>query len=224
MGNNSDPVTLHKYLYGGANPVINIDPSGNSFLSMAGGGSVRSILGNLARPNLKTIVGGAAANDAIYAAGATLSSKQIGLFALAAMGASGLALFEMAVETEGEDPEDPEILYHGTSSNIASKIVIHGFRSAPVFFAEDFVSARVFGATRAGLNSSSNVTVIEFTIPQAIADAAITYRGLIGSYWGVPFVDIPGGSGNERVIPTDGQMQIFNGALKAGVISQRRLR
>ena len=29
MGNNSDPITLHKYLYANADPANNIDPSGN---------------------------------------------------------------------------------------------------------------------------------------------------------------------------------------------------
>lgn len=224
MGRNDEPATLHKYMYTPNDPVNYYDPSGHSFLSLTGGGSVRSILANLARPNIRSVLVGAAANDAVYAAGATLSSKQVGLFTLAAMGAAGVSLYEMMTDREGEDPEDPKVLYHGTSSNMASQIIVDGFRSAPVFFAEDFATARVFGETRAAMNGSSNVTVIEFTIPQAVADASITHRGLIGEYWGLPFVDVPDGNGYERVIPTDGQMRIFNGALKAGVITQRRLR
>src|SRR5439155_6905634 len=30
-GNNRDPMSLHKYLYGADNPVNNVDPSGNDF-------------------------------------------------------------------------------------------------------------------------------------------------------------------------------------------------
>ena len=35
MGRNSDPITLHKYLYAGNDPVNNIDPSGYSFVSIS---------------------------------------------------------------------------------------------------------------------------------------------------------------------------------------------
>jgi hypothetical protein len=45
MGNNSDPVTLHKYLYANANPVNMIDPSGNfSLVEFGAANSIRSIL------------------------------------------------------------------------------------------------------------------------------------------------------------------------------------
>ncbi|MEE9302481.1 MAG: RHS repeat-associated core domain-containing protein, partial [Thiotrichaceae bacterium] len=36
MGNNSDPVTLHKYLYGNVDPVMFTDPSGNISLASTG--------------------------------------------------------------------------------------------------------------------------------------------------------------------------------------------
>lgn len=31
QGNNQDPITLHKYLYAGNDPVLMVDPSGNNF-------------------------------------------------------------------------------------------------------------------------------------------------------------------------------------------------
>jgi RHS repeat-associated protein len=36
-GEQSDPASLHKYLYAGDDPVNNIDPSGHSYLALAGG-------------------------------------------------------------------------------------------------------------------------------------------------------------------------------------------
>jgi RHS repeat-associated protein len=44
MGNNSDPITLHKYLYANADPVNNIDPSGNVTI-----GSLMTAVSNVAR-------------------------------------------------------------------------------------------------------------------------------------------------------------------------------
>ncbi len=33
MGNNQDPISLHKYLYAGNDPILMVDPSGYSFRS-----------------------------------------------------------------------------------------------------------------------------------------------------------------------------------------------
>ena len=45
MGNNSDPITLHKYLYANADPANTIDPTGNFGLASVGAAnSIRSIL------------------------------------------------------------------------------------------------------------------------------------------------------------------------------------
>jgi RHS repeat-associated protein len=48
MGNNSDPITLHKYLYANVDPVNNIDPTGNFTLASFGAAeSIRSILNEI---------------------------------------------------------------------------------------------------------------------------------------------------------------------------------
>ncbi|MCP4232221.1 MAG: hypothetical protein GY770_01365 [Aestuariibacter sp.] len=46
MGNNSDPITLHKYLYGNVDPVNMVDPSGK--FSIGSLGSAINVAGTLA--------------------------------------------------------------------------------------------------------------------------------------------------------------------------------
>jgi RHS repeat-associated protein len=223
MGNASQPITLNKYTYANSDPVQYIDPTGR-YGNLAETSAASSINSTLALSIQTVRVGGLAANDAVYTTG-VISSKQAGLLIIAA-GASGSALIQSLVKdnTSEDDPEESETLYHGTSSNLASKIIQRGFRSAPVFFGEDFVTAETFGRIRAGLNGTANVTIIEFTIPKSIAQATITYRDTIGEFLGLGFVDIPGGSGFERVLEYTPQLQIFNGALLSGIIKQRRLK
>lgn len=51
MGNNSDPETLHKYLYANADPVNMIDPSGNfSLVEFGVANTVRNVLSELTDP------------------------------------------------------------------------------------------------------------------------------------------------------------------------------
>jgi hypothetical protein len=47
-GNQSDPLSLHKYLYAGANPINLIDPSGNSFIDQVVSFAVNNILQTMA--------------------------------------------------------------------------------------------------------------------------------------------------------------------------------
>ncbi|TVZ38021.1 deoxyribonuclease NucA/NucB [Alteromonadaceae bacterium 2753L.S.0a.02] len=43
-GNNHDPITLHKYLYAGSDPVKYIDPSGNSLMSFSVSNTILGVL------------------------------------------------------------------------------------------------------------------------------------------------------------------------------------
>ena len=49
MGNSSDPASLHKYLYAGANPVMGIDPSGNmSLIELSSAQNIQSFTSHAA--------------------------------------------------------------------------------------------------------------------------------------------------------------------------------
>ncbi len=52
MGNDSNPVTLHKYLYAGNDPVMMVDPSGNNFniISLSAGAGIAGILATISTP------------------------------------------------------------------------------------------------------------------------------------------------------------------------------
>jgi hypothetical protein len=46
-GNNSDPVSLHRYLYAGADPIDNIDPSGHDFIGTLVAVGITSVLSGI---------------------------------------------------------------------------------------------------------------------------------------------------------------------------------
>ncbi len=56
MGDNQDPITLHKYLYANADPVNNIDPSGNfSLVSISAGVNIAGVLSTISTPPVSTV-------------------------------------------------------------------------------------------------------------------------------------------------------------------------
>ena len=113
-------------------------------------------------------------------------------------------------------------LYHGTTSNIASKIVQRGFRTPPssVYFAEDFVTAEYFSINAAARTGARSRTVIEFTMSRGLHNRLGIRPGLIGEDALERFVQ-PGISPYEQILTN---VEVFNKALAEGLITYRRLR
>lgn len=113
MGNysNHDPITLNKYLYAHADPISYTDPSG--YLGLASLGAANNIQGQLQTISVGRVATiGFAANDAAIVGTATASSKQIGLFVLAGMGAAGAKLFDMLSSKDDNGEPDEVVPYY----------------------------------------------------------------------------------------------------------------
>jgi hypothetical protein len=119
-------------------------------------------------------------------------------------------------------------LFHGSSSNRASKIVKRGFRENATFFAEDLSTAAHFakydaGALRQVGMAPKSFTVIEFKMRRSVYESLMMNRGPIGEDLGLAFTDIAGGTGFERILSASG-VRSFNELMKSGAIATRRLR
>ena len=87
------------------------------------------------------------------------------------------------------------LLYHGTSSNKARKIVTKGFRpgsDGAVFFAEDMETARYFASTvklAPDEDPPKSFTIIIFDIPDEIIQNLFR-KGIIGEFRDAPPIQI----------------------------------
>jgi hypothetical protein len=109
-------------------------------------------------------------------------------------------------------------LYHGTTRSAASRILQTGFRlgkDGAVFFAEDFATAEQFASEMAARRLAS-ATVLRLRVSSSIA--LQLQRGVIGEFRGLSFVDVPGGTGFERILLRE-SLGEFNAAMKSGAIS-----
>jgi len=118
-------------------------------------------------------------------------------------------------------------LFHGTSANIGSKIVAKGFRSGSdgaVYFAEEFNTATHFAREAAARTGARSINTLEFKIPRDLAQKlGLMEREVLGAARGAKPIDIPGGSGFERIL-SGSSVEAFNEALANGTIVVRRLR
>ena len=132
------------------------------------------------------------------------------------------------------EPDEYVKLYHGTSSNKASRIVGSAYHTqsglrGSTDLAEEFETARHFALESLihygpGQTAPRSLSVIEFSIPRQLADKlgiGSGSRRLLGEDLGLLATDIAGGSGFERKLFNAAG---FNEALKSGEIQFRRMR
>ncbi len=208
MGNNSDPQSLHKYLYAETDPVNNIDPTGKFSLG-EGIGVIRTI-GILARTS--------AGRSFLFQAARSSATSRAGLLVLAGMAGVAGAKISGLLDTKTEEDNDgpDEIYFHGTTANAASKIRKNGFRDIPTFFAEDPFTASHFAYAKAAENGARSTRVLKLIVPKAIRIASGMHRAPIGEDLGLRSVDIPGSTGFEWVISNSLGLQVINGAILTG--------
>jgi len=95
MGNNSDPVSLHKYLYASSDPANWTDPTGNfSLASVGAANNVASILVDMQVQSGLSLLDGAFGSTGNTGAQASVRDTQM-LLGIAQLGAGGIQLLKM---------------------------------------------------------------------------------------------------------------------------------
>ena len=122
--------------------------------------------------------------------------------------------------------EETVAVYHGTTTSAARNILSGGFRGGvdnAVFFGEEYSTAAAFGELRVAETGARSGQVLRFTMPQSLAgDLGLTTRNVLGEFRAAAPIDIPGGSGFERIL-SGGNIDAFNQALRNGQISVKPL-
>jgi len=138
MGNSTDPVTLHKYLYGNVDPVNFVDPSGN--FSLGSVGATNNIIGVLATASIASYsigqsLSGGGASDGGF------NSNQLGWLVIAGMSMHNPSLTK-AIDRQlakRKDSNDSVILYRSVEDvELASMYGCKCFSLGPSAFPKQF--------------------------------------------------------------------------------------
>ncbi len=120
------------------------------------------------------------------------------------------------------------VLFHGTTADAAGAILRDGLRAGAdeaVFFAEDYATAAHFAQEAAAeAGGSAGRQVLGYVVQDDLAGSlGLAERELLGEFRGAPPIDIPGGSGFERIL-SGSNVSLFNQAVISGEILVKAFR
>jgi hypothetical protein len=192
MGNNQEPITLHKYLYANVDPGNNIDPSGH--MTLTGQMAAVSTIGVLSAISVQSYqmgqsLTGGAATDGGY------TSSQTGWLMLAAMSGAGSTLYDL-IRKKLDEREDTTVdLFRVVDDyELASLYTLGEFALGPNQFPKQFFEQQSVAFAYATdfmkpVYNLSHFHMVETTISQTM------YNSLIPGYepgYG-PYVTVPDG-------------------------------
>ncbi|MEJ2406742.1 MAG: RHS repeat-associated core domain-containing protein [Candidatus Thiodiazotropha sp.] len=223
MGNNSDPITLHKYLYADASPVNKIDPSGHMSLvsEMAAVGTI-GVLSTVAYNNWQAA--NRFNNTAAWGEEDWSRTNVAGWLVLAAMASSGTSMLDKITDKINSDDDTAYVFYHGTDQATGAYLAAGGNIDAEAitknrqwnastggfYLADSYEDAFWFGQ----FHADSGFVVVEYLMT---ASALGTLKATGASITPIP--QAPGfwPVGNEMVVPVPA-FPVFNGLMRKGQI------
>ena len=191
-------------------PLAPVSPAGGTPAGGRGGGSSSSGTpggGNVPSggelPKGPSAIGGSSGGTA----------TQYGGYGIGGSSGGGVS----SASTSGPNPTSGSfrIIYHGTTSAKASRLLKKGFRNTDAYFAPDYRAAQAMALE----TGRGNRTVMIFKIPVKLYESLGFKEGPIGEYAQVRPADV--GSGMELILKDVAQ---FNAALKDGTIGVTRWR
>jgi hypothetical protein len=138
-------------------------------------------------------------------------------------GGSSVGLLALGAGLAAGGGSDMETIFHGTTSNRASKIVQRGFRSQQgiTFFSRSYDVAEHFALDAASSTGARSSTVLILRVPRALASQLTEHE--LGALTGAKPIDIAGGDARELLLQGDAHAA-FNRALLSGEIRHTRWR